>query len=131
METSVNVTNASCHARKYICICPCLKRSMKAYGTLVESAFFYASDDINWHELDRGTYSRGVFCLCRTVEKRSVPFPFYGQPFQSENGYEYDKSTVAKRKRNGTKRTSVCQSEGGGSQFMTRKRPVQDNGDQR
>ena len=46
--------------------------------------------------------------LRRTVEKRSVPFPLYGQPFlgtlfvRSENGYEYGKSTVAKRKRNGS-----------------------------
>ena len=54
------------------------------------------------------TYSRGqkifMFRLRRTVEKRSVPFLLYGQPFlfvQSENGYKYGKSTVAKRKRNG------------------------------
>ena len=46
--------------------------------------------------------------LRRTVEKRSVPFPLYGQPFRgtlfvrSENGHEYGKSTVAKRKRNGS-----------------------------
>ena len=55
------------------------------------------------------TYSRKKFTfrLRRTVEKRSVPFPLYSQPFlgtlfvRSENGHEYGKSTVAKRKRNG------------------------------
>ena len=57
----------------------------------------------------QATYSRGpkrfTFCLRRTVQKRSVLFPLYGQQFlgtlfvRSENGYEYGKSTVAKRKR--------------------------------
>ena len=72
-------------------------------------------------------YSRGpkkfTFRLCRTVEKRSVPFPLYGQPFlgtlfvRSENGYEYGRETER-------------QSEGSGSQSMARKRPVQDDEDQ-
>ena len=55
-----------------------------------------------------GAKKRFTFRLRRTLEKRSVPFPLYGQPFRgtlfvrSQNGYEYGKSTVAKRKRNGS-----------------------------
>ena len=55
-----------------------------------------------------GAKKKFTFRLRRTVEKRSVPFPLYGQPFRgtlfarSENGQQYGKSTVAKRKRNGS-----------------------------
>ena len=79
-------------------------------------------------------YSRGQKkSLRRTVEKRSVPFPLYGQPFlgtlfvRSENGHECGKRTVVKRKSLNVRYLS----EGGGGQFMTRKRPVQDDGDKR
>ena len=81
-------------------------------------------------------YSRGqkkfTFRLRRTVEKRSVPFPLYGQPFRgtrSENGQLYGKSTVAKRKRNGrflANRTSVIR-----RRRSVYDEPVQDDGDQR
>ena len=81
-------------------------------------------------------YSRGqkrfMFRLRRTVEKRFVPFPLYGQPFlgtlfvPSANGREYGKSMVAKRKRNGhgtAKRTSVI-SQKAAAVSLRRRRPA-------
>ena len=65
------------------------------------------TDLFTWSTL--WTYSRGQKKVYVSfAEKGSVPFPLYGQPFRgtlfarSENGQLYGKSTVAKRKRNGS-----------------------------